>query len=227
MAEAFITMYMPGILDYTALSLVTVEYVSNLDGIEGDTPERFMRRESVPTYEVPHLERMQGKAFREMIKRVQQIQDASALALYDKDFLLDVTHTGTVILDVVREEFDLDVVPVAVVGSDKASYDEQGRYRIPKTDLLTALIDSYQSGQIQVSKKLELAQAYDEQLRNIRIEPGAANDEGVSEDLVMSVAIGLWRAREEHSREVVYADRMNWEKDNKTRAEWNPLGDDV
>lgn len=223
MADAYLTMYMPGILEHSSLCLVTVEYISSIEGIHGDTPERFRRKETVPSYEVPFLERMQGKAFRELLKRAQQVLSASKIGHLEKEFLLEVTKTGKTILAIAREDFDLEVIPICITSGNVPHYTEDGRYHVPRADLLAAIVDAYQSGQVKVSKKLKLSSVLDGQLSNMRIEPGAANSDNVEEDLLMALAISLWRAREEHSREIVYADRLNWEKDNRDRADWDPL----
>ncbi len=221
-ADAYISIIMPGVLKPTAIIFLQVEYVTQLSGLHGDTPERFRKKESVPQFEVRHIEHMQGNAFRPMLHRVEQLLAAPRAGLLEKEVLLDVTKTADVVLKIAREDMDMDVTPLVITGGNVPHW-SNGRYQIPRAELIAAITDTFQSGQILISDKIPLAKVLKDQLRDMRLEPGGANKDDIEEDLMLSLGVALWRAREDHDREISFADRLHFETGETGVSNWDPL----
>jgi hypothetical protein len=127
------------------------------------------------------------------------------------ELVVDNTGVGVAVTDLLRER-GLTFRPVTITGGDVArasETQEKGRhYRVPKRDLVAALVVPFHTGTLKVAGSLKLWPTLREELLNFRrkIDLRLAHDsyehwrESDHDDLVLACALACWWARRGASR---------------------------
>jgi hypothetical protein len=182
--------------DYTAI-VITEHIPARVYG-EFD-PNRFRNDATPEFYHVRHLERLKlGTTYVDIAKHVKALL-LRAAELRNATLVVDVTGTGTPVVDMLRAS-GLQLTPVLITGGDKASRDGLAYY-VPKRDLVVATELLLESGKLKISDQLPFATTLIEELLSFksRSNTQTAHDsyeawrEGAHDDLVLALALSCWQ----------------------------------
>jgi hypothetical protein len=160
-------------------------------------------------FNVRHIERMKlGTPYQAVVERIKSIVEAAALA-GNVTLVVDATGVGGPVVDLLKEAIrKTPIVPVVITGGDRTHY-QDGRYRVPKRDLVSGVAILLESGRLKISQRLPEAKTLIKELLNMRVKISASGHEayeawreGEHDDLVLALALGLWRARESTRRQM-------------------------
>lgn len=183
--------------DYTAVALM--EHRSRFDhGIKALVHE----------YEIQHLERFAlGTEYPAIIERLVVMWDQPFMKNHGT-LLIDQTGVGRAVVDMAKDR-GLPPIGVTITGGNSASYDEIKReYKVPKSELIHALLLLAQSGQLKILKNRPEAQMLKDELGTFKIKRSTrsnantyeAAQEKEHDDLVIAVALAAWLALRERKR---------------------------
>jgi len=227
-ADTFISCDIGRLQDYTAISVVQVKFYK-AKVVAGALPEwSFDPRDVIPVFEVPLLERFQAP-YRQTLTRLQEIFDFPQLFLNEREIIIDATGIGDAVLEMAYE-MDMDVTPIVITGGDQARYGDE-RFYVPRKELVDALVVAFQSRRIRVSPDLDdrLTAQLETEMNNLQIKrsPTTAREtyEAISDlkhdDMAMSLAMGIWRAMQDHHREIAYQETSDfYSQDTDDLATW-------
>ncbi len=121
-----------------------------------------------------------------------------------REIVVDATGVGAAVVDLMREQLRslaIPIVPVIFTGGDTARC-ENGVWRVPKKDLIHALLVAFQEDRLRLPKMHELAETLINELKNMAIKIGNQEHVGYEawrqnehDDMVFALAMGVWRAR--------------------------------
>jgi hypothetical protein len=184
--------------DYTALGVAEAIPPADRGGERG--------------YHVRHLERLRGVSYVDIGAHVRDLAavlrrpppDAAhgrptgsrpaATVVYDR------TGVGAAVGDVLdRAEIDATLIGVTIHGGDRVAC-EAGIYRVPKRDLVSALIVAFQNGRLKIAADLALAPVLTKELTNfkLKLNPATMHDgysawrEEDHDDLVLGLGMAVW-----------------------------------
>lgn len=214
MANIYISADLGKLSDWTAISVVDVQRVQKPYLV--DVEDRFDARDSIPVYVVPHIERMQVR-YRLALKRIVEIMRGPKMILKDMEVILDATGVGEAVLEM-ADEMELEATPIVITSGHTAHYGD-GKYFVPRKEIVSALVVAVQERRIQVADLGDVTDQLKTELRNLRMKPRASGSEAIEpdkesqhDDMVLSLGMAVWRAQHEHTREMVYRDRMEEEQ---------------
>jgi len=114
---------------------------------------------------------------------------------------VDATGVGAPVIDLFkRERINAELVPIQIVAGANVS-EENGMFRVPKRDLVSVVQVGLQNRKLKIAESLDLAETLSRELQNFTVKiTDAANDvygawrEGTHDDLVLAVALAVWKA---------------------------------
>jgi hypothetical protein len=173
--------------DYTAIAVL-----ERTDGADGARARYALR----------HLERTRERPYPEIVARVVALLGEPALA--GATLIVDATGVGAPVVDELRRA-GVRPVAVTITGGDTVTHEGQA-YRVPKRDLVSAVLMLLQQERLQVSAALPLADTLVRELLafRVRINVRTGHDsyeawrEREHDDLVLSACLAAWYA--EHQR---------------------------
>jgi hypothetical protein len=178
--------------DYTALAVV-----------EKMKPAE---RGALSSYQCRHLERLPlGTLYPDVVSRVRDLLAASELE--DNSALcVDATGVGRPVVDMLRAA-GLTLDAVTITGGDSPSF-ENGMHRVPKRDLVSVLQVLLQNERLQFAATMPEAPKLIQEMLAFQVKiSDKAHDsygawrEGAHDDLVLAVALAVWKAeRQRESR---------------------------
>lgn len=150
-------------------------------------------------YRVRHLERFPlGLSYPEMVTRTRLTMNTAPLRGNSK-LIIDQTGVGRPVFDLFTQA-RMNPAGVTITAGLDWSREGSDNFRVPKALLVSRLDAALHSGILQVSAGLPEAQALREELADFKINHTASGyaqfgaRSGKHDDLVLSVAIGLWYA---------------------------------
>jgi hypothetical protein len=156
-------------------------------------------------YAVPLLTRTRGKPYPEIVQRVTSLLTQEPFAGCSK-LVLDATGVGRPVLDLFRSA-DLSPLAVTITGGDKVSGNLTHAVRVPKRDLVKALLLAMQAGSLTIAQDQEHARTLARELAEMRVKiSNAGHDsygvwrDGEHDDLVLALALAVWCAERTPSR---------------------------
>lgn len=185
--------------DWTAISVI--ERVVKGDGILGQdgNGERtlFLR----------HIERPPiGTEYPDIVERLVALFKSPALEGKEKAVVIDYTGLGRPVYDLMRQRgFRYSLNAISITGSMDANH-IKGHWNVPKRDLVTRLQIALQFGELKIAKGLKEANALIEELSNFQTKITDSGRDiyggrsGVHDDIVLSVAMGVWLGGRQHYR---------------------------
>jgi len=163
-------------------------------------------------YHLRHLERAKlGTPYPAIVARVKELIETPPLAGHCV-VVADATGVGAPVIDLLRAA-RLRLAPVTITAGDIVSHDPaSGVWRVPKRDLVFALLTALQTGALLIADGLALAPILIKELLGfkVRIDPQTAHDsyaawrEGEHDDLVLSAAMAIWYARRDEGDFLTY-----------------------
>jgi hypothetical protein len=149
-------------------------------------------------YSVRHLQRYRlGTSYVEIVAAVTGLM---RMLGEEARLIVDATGVGRPVVDLLVQA-GLSPVPVTITGGDRASF-EGGFFRVPKRDLVSAVVVALQAKKLKISPALPDADVLVKELLNfkVRIDPKTSHDsyaawrEGAHDDLVLACALAVWFA---------------------------------
>ncbi len=199
--------------DYTALAIV--EDVAPAP-VRMDSSTKPFRVWAVPpgavhALHVRHLERFPlGTKYPTIVERVGQRLHALP-ADAEVDLLVDATGVGRPVVDMFVKA-GMHPTAITITGGTTPS-SEHSDWRVPKRDLVSTLQVVLQTERLKVAKGLPDATILVQELLNFQVKiTDAANDtygawrEGTHDDLVLAVALTVWRAEQQRTQAITPLD---------------------
>jgi hypothetical protein len=186
--------------DFTAIAVVERAEVATAE-IDRVTYERIRETH----FGLRYLERVKlGTSYPAIVERVRQVVEGR-LATERCTLVVDATGVGAPVMDMLRgARLGCAIVPVVITGGDRATQ-SGGIWRVPKRDLVMGLQVMFEERELQISEKLADAATLVTELMSMRVKIspaghdsyGAASGarEGPHDDLVLAVALAVWRAK--------------------------------
>jgi hypothetical protein len=176
--------------DFTALAVL--EAVSE-EEIERELHLRYLERYPLRT---PYTTVAEG-----VVALVEQLRKLTVLR-EEPDLLVDNTGVGRAVTDVLRDK-GLHFKAITLTGGSQVMRGKAGEYRVPKADVVDALVVPFQAGTLKVAGGLELWHTLRMELLNFRrkINPATAHAsyehwrESDHDDLVLAAALAAWGAQ--------------------------------
>lgn len=229
MADIYVSCDLAQLQDYSAITVTKVRYLTTRAAVvDDDFGGRFDARDRIPVFEVTHIDRVQGIPYADVLKRCQLVlehpnvlRDPDTLAPQDVMFLMDASGLGQAVLEIAWR-MDLEPVPI-VITSGQGSHFADGRYHVPRTELISSLIVAAQSRRVKVAR-VPLSEVLSNELMNLRLKVSRTTaretyegyDANEHDDIVMSLAMSIWKAMQEHEEERIYANKIQNEKARDT-----------
>ena len=189
--------------DYTAMA--AIESIPEETGriLESMTEDgRQVVLEQRAVYHVRFLDRVRGVSYPKLVDRAHSLMRT----LQDGYLILDATGVGAAVADMFRSPsttVSYPVIRVLITSGDHVHLSPFGGFHVPKRDLASTLQVLLQTERIKVSNRLELAEVLRRELMNFRVKVNPSTGmesyesarENDHDDLVLSVALGLWYAQ--------------------------------
>ena len=178
--------------DYTAISLI--ERIIRGNGVLG--PDKRGER----VLNLRHLERVRGVEYPAVVDRIKEIYLSRPLLDQIKAVVIDYTGLGRPVYDMMRQAgFYWSLNAISITGGQDANQDYT-HYNVPKRELVSSLQIELQNNRLKIAKGLKEANNLIEELSNFQTAISASGHDtynganGVHDDIVMSVAMGVWLA---------------------------------
>lgn len=169
-----------------------------IDSYDAHASEPFNARD-IASISVRHLERMPLRtAYPDVVAHIARMLQRAPLR--GATLILDQTGVGRPVVDLVRRA-GLRPIAVTITAGDAESTDHQRNWRVAKSLLVSHLQASLHCGELRIAKGLTEARTLTAELQDFRAttsENGYTRfgaREGRHDDLVLSVAQGVWWAR--------------------------------
>lgn len=149
------------------------------------------------TYRVRHLERLPlGMSYPAIVRHVQRALNTEPLFRNAK-LVIDQTGVGRPVFDLFAQA-RMDPIGISITAGHDWTRETQTQYRVPKSLIVSRLDAALHSGILHIAADLPEAQALKSELADFRVNHTASGYQqfgarsGRHDDLVLSVAIGLW-----------------------------------
>jgi hypothetical protein len=177
--------------DYTAIT------------ISRRVTEGYGRFSTLKHYEVQHIERLPlGTHYRTVAEHVRAIQESDQLRGHDVRVIADTTGVGIPVFEMLCESGVANLYGVTIHGGDAVIRDGH-IYRVPKRDLITTTQLLLQAGQVRIAESLPFAETLRHEMSSFQMKITATGQDTFEawrerdhDDLVLSLAIGLWYAQQ-------------------------------
>jgi len=148
---------------------------------------------------VRHIERVRGVEYPVIVDRLSEIYRSKALAGVPKAVVIDYTGLGRPVFDMMKQAgFHFSLNAISITGGDVEHVRESGVYTVPKRDLVSTVQIELQNDRLKFAKGLKEANNLIEELSNFQTSITATGKDtyngrsGVHDDIVMSLAMGVW-----------------------------------
>ena len=166
--------------DYTAVTI--------LEGYESGYQLRYLHR-----FEV-------GTPYPKMVGAVAGMLAQPPLS-GSAELVVDHTGVGRPVVDLLRDA-GLSPIAVTITGGDAVTSQGQN-WRVPKRDLVGALVVLFQNGSLKIAQSLPLAPVLTKELLDFKVKISASSGhdsyeawrEGSHDDLVLAAALAAWWAK--------------------------------
>jgi hypothetical protein len=158
-----------------------------------------------PVFNLRHLERIKlGTPYPKVVERVKS--DLARAPLHRQaELVVDGTGVGRPVVDLLRDA-GLKPLAVSITGGETTTNDGDN-YRVPKRDLVVGVQVLLQQGRLKIAKGLPDTETLIRELLafKAKVDPTTAHDsynarEGAHDDLVLAVALAVWRATSSANR---------------------------
>lgn len=196
--------------DYTAISVLRL-IESTRDVTVGDSPDRrYGAFDKFISFSLIHIERFQS-GYIEALDRVQAVMDHPDIMLDQKELVLDVTGLGQPVLEMAWQR-GIETEAIVITGGESPHYAD-GKYFVPRTELISGLVSVYQAERIKISADLEIKQLLIDELMSLQVKKRPSGEETYEtakstqhDDLVMSLAMPIWLTEQRHTQERITTD---------------------
>jgi hypothetical protein len=178
--------------DYTAIAVVEEVRTGTLDERNRAHVERLLH--------LRYLERIPlGTRYPAVIRHVLGLLDSSPLSR-EVPLVVDKTGVGSAVVDMFTAA-GVQPIAVTITGGNEVIR-EAHHAKVPKRELVSALVALYHGGRLKVAEGLPLVPKLVDELLNFRIKVNLKSGhdsyeawrESVHDDLVLAVALACWHA---------------------------------
>ena len=193
--------------DFSALAIIECVRTATTTGSNGARANCLNTKDEINSLHCIHLHRWQLRtAYPAIVADVVQMINAldPERSPDGKPVLaIDATGVGAPVVDLFkREQINAILAPIQIVGGANVS-EENGMTRVPKRDLVSVVQVGLQNRKLKIASGLNLAETLARELQNFTVKiTDAANDvygawrEGTHDDLVLAVALAVWKANQ-------------------------------
>lgn len=178
--------------DYTAISIL--ERIIRGNGVLG------YNRQGERMLYLRHIERVRGVEYPAIVDRLKQIYLSPSLVDQTKAVVIDYTGLGRPVYDMMRQAGFYDSLnAISITGGQDTTKDGK-HYNVPKRELVSQLQIELQNNRLKIARGIKEADSLVEELSNFQTAISASGHDtynganGVHDDIVMSVAMGVWLA---------------------------------
>lgn len=165
-------------------------------------------------YLVKHLERRPlDEPYPKQVEHLFGMWFRKPLRDANKLLAIDYTGVGRPVYDLVLDRGIGPTVGISITGGDTATWqDDRKRARVPKRDLVSLLQVFAQNNRLKVAQNLKYGPVLAQELQSfkVKIDSRTAHDsygswrEGEHDDLILSLACGLWAAENHNTKPFVF-----------------------
>jgi hypothetical protein len=194
--------------------------------VEGASPGNMDPQTWYPVYYAVMVKRFPlGTPYYEVEEEVGRVWGLPELVATSNWCVVDKTGVGAPIVENIRMRQHIPVQGVIITGGENVSQPAPNEYTVPKSHLVTALMDLVQRKRFKVSKGVANEKEFFEQadLFGYRLNRTTGNmtyealQERVHDDLVLAASLAVWYA------ERVHPWRPAWRDDGDVVNDYNPL----
>jgi hypothetical protein len=190
--------------DFSALAVIERTSTATTTGIPNVVADCRNTKDTIGNLHCIHLYRWKLRTpYTAIVAEVaEMINGLDAGRTQNKPVLaIDATGVGAPVVDLFkRERINAKLVPIQIIGGANVS-EENGMTRVPKRDLVSVVQVGLQNRRLKIAEELELAETLSRELQNFQVKiTDSANDvygawrEGTHDDLVLAVALAVWKA---------------------------------
>jgi len=181
---------------------------------------------TISHYRLMHLEEApQGTPYPVIVRRIKTIMEIPEL-MGRAILVIDYTGVGHPVYDMMIEAA-LSPIKITTTKGYKINEEDKG-YSVPKQDIVTVLQVLLQTGRFEYTKKLKLAERFEEQMREFRIKMDKRTahvryenlTDDIHDDTVISVALPVWYAERTMGG---MRDIRTKNEERSKRSSFNPL----
>ena len=130
------------------------------------------------------------------------------------DLAVDATGVGAPVVEMLRAaQLGCDIAAVTITGGDKETQ-SGGMWNVPKRDLMAGLQVAPENGDLMIAGAMREREALVRELVDVQVRPResgrsriGADGEGEHDDLVIAVALAVWRAKKPRPRPNSFGQR--------------------
>jgi len=183
--------------DYSALAILEYSrpYRTYRNAVNYELETEF----EDPRYAIRGLARIALETrYTDVVEQIRAKLTRAVNKNYDCTLIVDATGVGQPVVEMFHQlPPRATLVPVVITsaGTETKAKDE---WRVPKNDLIAGLQVMLETGDLQIAAGLHFGNALLEELLEFRCNPTAKGNEtyeGPQDDLVLAVALAVWRAR--------------------------------
>jgi len=186
MKDFIISVDLAQVNDFTAITII----------------EKVSQKGSPKEYHLRHIERPErGTTYPRIVDRINELVNTEQLKKERKTVVIDITGVGRPVWDLLQNSHIAAKTKGITITGGNTVIENRDIYSVPKRDLITSLQVAFQNGQLQIANGLPEADNLVRELNNFKVKINInghdqyeAWREGVHDDIVLSVAMGVWYA---------------------------------
>ena len=193
--------------DFSALAIIECARIATTTKKTNEKPDCTNTKDEITQLNCIHLQRWQLRTsypaiVADVVRMINNL-DPERIAGGKPILAIDATGVGAPVVDLFkREKINAELVPILIVAGANVS-EENGMTRVPKRDLVSVVQVGLQNRKLKIASGLNLAETLSRELQNFTVKiTDAANDVygawrmGTHDDLVLAVALAVWKANQ-------------------------------
>lgn len=182
--------------DYTAIAVVERHTIKSVDLDAGTRSHREKVR-----YRCRCLRRLPlGLGYVEVVDKVISLMQSREF-LDRSSLVVDASGVGSPVVEMLRKSAKCSLDPVTITSGQNMKIDNYG-YKMPRTELMSQLALMLEKRELEISSHAGEIDHIRNELRNLKLRLNARGQENfdpekdsVHDDLVIALALGLWKAK--------------------------------
>ena len=206
--------------DYSAITVLKPMETRRPVTTDDDRDRRYGAVDVFTTYRVVWVERFNDRTYSQVLDRAERILDHPSLFLEEKEIVIDATGLGGPVVQMAQQRDFEDITPIVITGGESPRY-AGGTYYVPRSQLITSLVAVVESERLKIAADLEFGEVLTDELKSLTIkkkrDTGRESFETLKstshDDLVMSLAMGIWICEQRSLQTRITEDQYQVEED--------------
>ena len=227
LGQVMVGMDLGQLQDFSAISVLRLMEITQPVTVDDDPNRRNNAFDVFQEYHLVHLERFQD-SYVGALDRLEAVLNHPGIMLDQKETILDASGLGQPVVEMAWNR-QIEVVPMCITGGETPRYSE-GKYYVPRHELISCVISIFQSERIKIADELELKQLLIDELSSLTVKKRATGAETYEtakstehDDMVMSLSMPLWLAQQRNVQQRVTTD-ARYGADRSRDFGWNDYG---